>query len=115
MDKKTLSKPEALAHWNGLLHNEHLRLSNPEAYLQVMKIFTADLEALGLFEPLEQHDLRELAQAAYSAGLEEQFAYELYCRASTYNVVEEGRRQRIGYRATTMRKAELPRSALMAL
>lgn len=97
MDKKALTKPEALARWNGLLRNEHLRLSNPEVYLQVMRIATADLETLDLFEPLELHDLRELAQAAYSAGLEEQFAHELYCRASSYNVVPEGERQRIGY------------------
>lgn len=97
MDKKALTKPEALARWNGLLRNEHLRLSNPEVYLQVMRIATADLETLGLFEPLELHDLRELAQAAYSAGLEEQFTHELYCRASSYNVVPEGERQRIGY------------------
>lgn len=97
MDKKATAKPEALARWNGLLRNEHLRLSNPEAYLQVMRIATADLEALNLFEPLELHDLREQAQGAYSAGLEEQFAHELYCRASCYNVVPEGERLRIGY------------------
>lgn len=97
MNKKPLTKPEALARWDGLLRNEHLRLSNPEVYLQVMIIATADLEALGLFEPLELHDLREQSQAAYSAGLEEQFAHELYCRASTYNVVPEGECRRIGY------------------
>jgi|GEM_PF-4869774 len=71
MDRRALTKPDALARWNGLLRNEHLRLSNPEAYLQVMRTATADLEALNLFEALELHDLREQAQSAYSAGLEE--------------------------------------------
>jgi hypothetical protein len=97
MNKKPPTKSEALARWNGSLCNEHLRLSNPEVYLQVMKFVTTDLEALDLFNPLEIHDLHEQAQAAYTAGLEEQFAQELYCRASTYNVVPEGGNTRVGY------------------
>ncbi|MGF6591066.1 hypothetical protein [Pseudomonas sp. 2835] len=96
MNKKLLSKPEALARWNGSLRNEHLRLSNPEVYLQVMRMATADLQDLELFDPLEVHDLFEQAQAAYSAALEEQFAHELYCRASSYNVVPVGGYRRIG-------------------
>lgn len=96
MNKKLPSKPEALARWNGSLRNEHLRLSNPEVYLQVMRMATADLQALDLFDPLEVHDLSEQAQAAYSAALEEQFAHDLYCRASSYNVVPVGGHRRIG-------------------
>jgi len=94
---KPPTKPEALARWTGMLRNEHLRLSNPEVYVQVMRSATDDLEALGLFDPLELHDLREQVQAAYTAGLEEQFAQELYCRASSYNVVPEGGGVRVGY------------------
>ncbi|WP_141231064.1 hypothetical protein [Pseudomonas sp. Irchel 3F5] len=96
MNKKLTSKPEALARWNGSLRNEHLRLSNPEVYLQVMRMATADLQAPDLFDPLELHDLCEQAQAAYSAALEEQFARELYYRASSYNVVPVGGHRRIG-------------------
>lgn len=60
-----------------------------------MRSDTEDLDPLGLFDPLALHDFREQVQAAYTAGLEEQFAQELYSRASNYNVVPEGGKLRI--------------------
>lgn len=91
------NKDSMLAEWTAEMRNEHLRLSNPENYLLLMQWRLAQMEATGAFDQLEIHDLRELVQSAYSAALEEQFSHELYCKASSYNVVPDGCRRRTAH------------------
>ncbi|WP_156155240.1 hypothetical protein [Pseudomonas plecoglossicida] len=89
MKPPPITKSQALAEWMKELQNEHLRLSNPEAFLRSAVWRLGEVEKLGLFDPLELYEMREQAHAAYSSGLEEQFTHELYCQSSAYNVVPE--------------------------
>lgn len=90
-----ITKSQALEKWTKELQNEHLRQSDPEAFLSIADWRLSEMEKLNLFDPLELYEMREQAHAAYSAGLEEQFVYEQYCQASVYNVVPDGENTRI--------------------
>lgn len=95
MKPPPITKSQALEKWSKELQNEHLRLSDPEAFLGIATWRLSEMKKLGLFDPLELYELREQAHAAYSAGLEEQFAQERYCQSALYNVVPDGKNERI--------------------
>ncbi|WP_430317013.1 hypothetical protein [Pseudomonas sp. p1(2021b)] len=90
-----ITKSQALEKWTKELQNEHLRLSDPDAYFGIAMWRLGEMEKLNLFDPLELYEMREQAHAAYSAGLEEQFAQERYCQSAFYNVVPDGKNERI--------------------
>lgn len=97
MPSSLQTKDQQLAHWMAELQNEHLRLSDPETYRIVMEWTTSRLQDSGLFDQMEVYDLQLRYQGAYTAALEEQFAHDVYCRASDYNVVPEGSPRRIAH------------------
>lgn len=84
-----------MENWVKELQNEHLRLSDPEAFMRCAMFRLSEAGKLGLFDPLELYEMRQEAHAAYVAGLEEQFAYDQFCQSSAYNVIPDGETLRI--------------------